>query len=704
MNDEDDAFPTDPSETEDTDGDGTGDNADNDDDNDGYTDEQEEAAGTDPKDPASVPTDSDGDGDPDATDPDDDNDGVNDEDDAFPTDPSETEDTDGDGTGDNADNDDDNDGVNDEDDAFPTDPSESEDTDGDGIGDNADNDDDNDGYTDEQEENAGSDPRDPSSVPTDSDGDGDPDATDPDDDNDGVNDEDDAFPTDPNESEDTDGDGIGNNGDDDDDGDGYSDDVEESVGSDPQDPNDTPVDTDGDGVPDVMDDDDDNDGVRDEDDAFPTDSGESVDTDGDGIGNNADPDDDNDGFTDEEEIDAGSDPLDPDSVPVQQAPGNDGPRASIKTSTGNGSITFVWALMGMLLIRRKHLAVAVAALLVPVAHLSAAEPKSQERLYFVGSGEYSRFAPETSGVKVTDSHDWGWSLGLGYDLSETLAMEGKYYHNGSLTYELDGDEAEVKYSGTTLKLRFYPQWFGGNERHEDDWPVGRLNWYIAGGVSSTFTEADTSGIVERENSINMTYGGGVTYGLTSKTQVYGSLNRVSGDVMAMGVGLIWYPFRQYIAPKRQLFIEEANIVEPVPVPVPEVVEPEPEPVVDYNCAAQHRARSYVLFASDSSEVYEEYTDGLKKTAEEFDNCDSSVITLIGYTDSRGDEAYNRKLSYRRVTAIEEYLLDQGVPLNRIVKVARGIDESQALMPFEKRRVEVYLGNQSHVDDIIFGND
>ena len=200
----------------------------------------------------------------------------------------------------------------------------------------------------------------------------------------------------------------------------------------------------------------------------------------------------------------------------------------------------------------------------------------------------------------------------------------------------------------------------------------------------------------------MTYGGGLTYGLTSRTQLYTSLNRVSGDVMSLGVGLIWYPFRPDVAPKREVFAEEVNIVEPVAVPVIVEVEPEPEPVPDYNCTSQHRARSYVLFASDSAEVYEEYTDSLKSTAEEFADCESSVITLIGYTDARGSDDYNRKLSYRRVTAIEEYLLDKGVPLNRIVKVARGVDSSAALMPFEKRRVEVYLGDQSQVDDIIFG--
>ena len=69
------------------------------------------------------------------------------------------------------------------------------------------------------------------------------------------------------------------------------------------DSNSTEVDTDGDGVTDTRD-------------AFPNDANETVDTDGDGIGNNADTDDDNDGYSDTEEIAAGSDPLNANSIPI----------------------------------------------------------------------------------------------------------------------------------------------------------------------------------------------------------------------------------------------------------------------------------------------------------------------------------------------------------------------------------------------------
>ena len=101
-------------------------------------------------------TDSDGDGVQDSQDAfpndasetqDSDGDGVGDNSDAFPEDANETLDSDADGVGDNADafpmdateqNDTDGDGVGDNADVFPNDQTETQDSDGDGVGDNAD--------------------------------------------------------------------------------------------------------------------------------------------------------------------------------------------------------------------------------------------------------------------------------------------------------------------------------------------------------------------------------------------------------------------------------------------------------------------------------------------------------------------------------------------------------------------------------------
>jgi len=177
--DENDDFPTNPYEWQDSDFDGVGDNTD-----------------VFPND-SSEWLDSDGDG-------------VGDNSDAFPYDANETMDSDNDGVGDNADMfpfnafeylDSDNDGVGDNSDAFPFDPAETMDSDNDGVGDNAD-----------------AFPNDPSET-MDSDGDGIGDNSDShpfinnflDSDGDQIPDLQDAFPDDMTQWVDSDGDGYGDN-------------------------------------------------------------------------------------------------------------------------------------------------------------------------------------------------------------------------------------------------------------------------------------------------------------------------------------------------------------------------------------------------------------------------------------------------------------------------------------------------------------
>ena len=139
VEDVDDAFPLDPTETTDTDSDGIGNNTDTDDDGDGVSDSEDEA----PLDPTN---DSDGDGAPNNAD-------------AFPLDNTETLDTDGDGIGNNADPDDDNDGVDDANDPWPLQSEYTKDTDSDGM-------------PDEWELRFDLDPNDPSDAAGDLDGDG----------------------------------------------------------------------------------------------------------------------------------------------------------------------------------------------------------------------------------------------------------------------------------------------------------------------------------------------------------------------------------------------------------------------------------------------------------------------------------------------------------------------------------------------------
>lgn len=223
-----------------------------------------------------------------------DGDGVGDNTDWEPLNPLEWADSDSDGIGGNADPDDDNDGVPDLWDRFRIRSTEYFDIDYDSLGDNEDPDRDNDGTPDIFDDLPwinGAFDIDGDLISNDSDGDID---------GDGTPNEADAFPWDVLEWADYDSDTIGNNADPDDDNDGLPD-IWDAF---PLNRSYT-FDSDEDGVANEVDVfpydptewlDSDNDGVGDNKDAFPNNPLEWADTDGDGIGDNTDPDIDNDGY------------------------------------------------------------------------------------------------------------------------------------------------------------------------------------------------------------------------------------------------------------------------------------------------------------------------------------------------------------------------------------------------------------------------
>ncbi len=69
--------------------------------------------------------------------------------------------------------------------------------------------------------------------------------------------------------------------------------------------------------------------------------------------------------------------------------------------------------------------------------------------------------------------------------------------------------------------------------------------------------------------------------------------------------------------------------------------------------------------------------------QEFLNKNPGVkISVEGHTDSRGSDAYNRKLSDRRAASVRKWLLDSGISEDRVTSVGKGEDEPQVPEPDE----------------------
>jgi peptidoglycan-associated lipoprotein len=108
----------------------------------------------------------------------------------------------------------------------------------------------------------------------------------------------------------------------------------------------------------------------------------------------------------------------------------------------------------------------------------------------------------------------------------------------------------------------------------------------------------------------------------------------------------------------------------------------------------------VLFAYDRSEVQADEAAKVKEIAEFVKQTDGVVVMLDGHADPRGTDKYNLDLSRRRVVAVREALVKEGVPPDRIATNASGLRRPKCTEKSEEcfqadRRVEVFFGTDGY---------
>lgn len=99
--------------------------------------------------------------------------------------------------------------------------------------------------------------------------------------------------------------------------------------------------------------------------------------------------------------------------------------------------------------------------------------------------------------------------------------------------------------------------------------------------------------------------------------------------------------------------------------VSQSVNPVAEPVT------QDVLPNVVHFALDQASLSPASTQVLSNIATMLVKNSTYSLTLYGYTDARGSQAYNLDLSQRRAKTVENFLIQQGVDASRIATVAAG---------------------------------
>lgn len=103
----------------------------------------------------------------------------------------------------------------------------------------------------------------------------------------------------------------------------------------------------------------------------------------------------------------------------------------------------------------------------------------------------------------------------------------------------------------------------------------------------------------------------------------------------------------------------------------------------------------VTFRTDSADLNARFFEVLDSVALVLEEYQKTVVHVAGFTDSRGTEEYNQRLSERRARAVAAYLEAQGIRPERLV--TRGYGETHPIATNEtpegrakNRRVELTL--------------
>jgi OOP family OmpA-OmpF porin len=127
-------------------------------------------------------------------------------------------------------------------------------------------------------------------------------------------------------------------------------------------------------------------------------------------------------------------------------------------------------------------------------------------------------------------------------------------------------------------------------------------------------------------------------------------------------------------------------VPPPPPPPPE--KPKPAPKVERTIILDD-----VLFDFDKSNVKPEAASILDRLVAFMNENKDKKVSLSGHTDNVGSEAYNQKLSERRVSSVQDYVVKKGVEASRVS--GQGFGESKPIADnktregrAKNRRVEI----------------
>lgn len=286
-----------------------------------------------------------------------------------------------------------------------------------------------------------------------------------------------------------------------------------------------------------------------------------------------------------------------------------------------------------------------------------------------------------SGIS-TDEKDTAYKVFGGYQLNRNIAIEGGYFNLGknsfSSTVPAGVFTGQTKVEGLNLDL------VGTIPLTERFAVIGRIGAQQAWSKSSFSGPGAAAATSSKRNDANMKVGLGAQYEFSPSMWIRGEVERYRiknavgerKNVDVASVSLV-FPFGRAPAPR----VASAPVyVAPPPAPVAPVAvyvappPPPPAPVAVVVVPAKQRVSfsADTLFGFDAAAVRPEGKTALDSFSNQLNGTTYDSISVEGYTDRKGSDAYNQTLSSERANSVKDYLVTTGkIDPTKISAVGKG---------------------------------
>jgi len=254
----------------------------------------------------------------------------------------------------------------------------------------------------------------------------------------------------------------------------------------------------------------------------------------------------------------------------------------------------------------------------------------------------------------------------GYSFHPHFALEGSYFNLGSFDFDADLLPAATQ-SGKAGSINGFAVDLVGTLPLQDQWSAfARLGVNNAkAGQRFSGTATGTGLLNDSERGWNQKYGVGLSYAISDTLALRAELERydlednavLKDNVETFTLGVVY----RFGALEPEAPAERAPVsVAPTPTPAPPAALP-----IELTLSAAS------LFDFDRTEIKPEGAQALDKLVADLRTLDYELVLVTGHTDRIGSRDYNLGLSQRRADAVKAYLVNAGIPADRIT--TRGVN-------------------------------